>query len=113
MKTPFPLKSTRQTLSVIGFGLLLLGTSGLLRAESVEMNMPAGNYSTHLGTRALKDPSGATHTRQEIKNKVVVGIFSAPNMSQGDTQQKWSDILATHPDTKVSDEVALILVEDI
>jgi predicted transcriptional regulator len=113
MNTSLLLKMTRATWYALGTGVLLLGTSGLLRADSVEMNMPQGNYATHLGTRALKDPSGATHTSQEVKGKVVVGIFSAPNMSQGGRQEKWSDLLATQPDTKVSNDVALVLVEDM
>jgi hypothetical protein len=90
-----------------------LGTSGLGRAESVKMNMPPGNYATQLGTRSIADPSGATHTREDVKGKVVVAIFSAPNMSQGGRQEKWSDLLANKPDTKVSDKVGLFLVEDM
>lgn len=106
-------KTTRQTLYGIGLFTFCLGASGLLRADSVQMNLPAGNYATQLGTGSLADPSGTTHTRQEVKNKVVVGIFSAPNMSQGGRQEKWSDLLATQPSTKVPDKVALILVEDM
>jgi len=113
MKTPILLKSTHQTLSAIGFGLLLLGTSGQLRAESVTMNLPEGNYATHIGTRPIADPSGVTHTRKEIAGKVVVGIFTAPNMSQGDVQEKWANLLANQSDTKISDDVALFLVEDM
>ena len=93
--------------------LLILSIPCILRAESVEMNMPAGSYVTRLGTGSIADPSGATHTRQEVEGKVVVAIFSAPNMSQGGRQEKWSDLLANQPDTKVSDKVALFLVEDM
>lgn len=113
MKTPLLRNATRQLLYSIGLSVLIMGTYGLCRAESVAMNLPAGNYATQLGTRSLADPSGATHTRQEVKHKVVVGIFSAPNMSQGGRQEKWSDLLATQPDTKISDKVALILIEDM
>jgi len=97
----------------IGLFMLFWGTSGLGRADSVKMNMPPGNYATEIGTRSLADPSGATHTRQKVKNQVVVAIFSAPNMSQGGRQEKWSELLANQADTKVSDKVALILVEDM
>lgn len=107
------MKSTRRTLSVVGLGLLLAGASSLLRAETVTMYLPEGNYATHIGTRSIADPSGATHTRKEIAGKVVVGIFTAPNMSQGNVQEKWADLLANQADTKISDEVALFLVEDM
>jgi hypothetical protein len=113
MKTPQLLKITRQMLVGLGAAALLLGTPALLRAEAVTMVLPEGNYATHIGTRSIADPSGATHTRKEIAGKVVVAIFSAPNMSQGDKQEKWSDLLATQHDTKLSDEIALFLVEDM
>jgi hypothetical protein len=113
MKTPQLLKITRKTLFGLGASCLLLGTSSLLHADTVTMNLPDGNYAKHLGTHSLADPSGKTHSRQEVKDKVVVGIFTAPNMSQGDVQQKWADLLANNSDTKLSDEVALILVEDM
>ena len=77
------------------------------------MYLPEGNYATHIGTRSIADPSGETHTRKEIEGKVVVGIFTAPNMSQGNVQEKWADLLANQADTKISDEVALFLVEDM
>jgi hypothetical protein len=113
MKTPLLLKVIRQTLYSLGLSVLFFGTSGLGRAESVKMNMPPGDYATQLGDRALADPSGTTHTRQRVKNQVVVAIFSAPNMSQGGRQEKWSKLLANKPETKVSDKVALVLVEDM
>jgi len=109
MNPPSLLKS----LSALGLCLLLAGTSGLLRAETVQMNLPEGDYAKHIGTRSIADPSGATHTKKEVAGKVVVAIFSAPNMSQGNVQEKWADLLANQPDTKVSDEVALFLVEDM
>lgn len=113
MKTTPLQKLTRLTFHCLALPVLMLATSGLLRAESVEMNLPAGNYAKQLGSASLKDPSGVSHTKQEVKNKVVVGIFSDPTMSQGDAQEKWSDLLATQPASKVSDKVALILVEDM
>src|SRR5277367_884850 len=113
MKTPLLLKITRETLFGLGAGILLLGTSSLLQAETVTMYLPEGNYATHIGTRPIADPSGTTHTRKEIAGKVVVGIFTAPNMSQGDVQEKWANLLANQSDTKISDDVALFLVEDM
>ena len=113
MNTSLLPKITRETLCGLGASLLLLGTSGLLRAETVTMYLPDGNYATHIGTRSIADPSGATHTRKEIAGKVVVGIFTAPNMSQGNVQEKWADLLANQPDSKISDDVALFLVEDM
>jgi len=77
------------------------------------MHLPPGTYATQIDTTPLADPSGATHTRLEVKGKVVVAIFSAPNMSQGGTQEKWSNLLANQPTTRISDSVALFLVEDL
>ncbi len=77
------------------------------------MTIPPGDYAKQIGTRSLQDPSGTTHSKQEIKNKVVVGIFTAPNMSQGGTQEKWANLLANQSNTKVSNVVVLILVEDM
>jgi hypothetical protein len=99
--------------SALVLGVLLLQTPPLLRAENVKMNIPPGDYAKQIGTRSLADPSGTTHSKQEIKNKVVVGIFTAPNMSQGGTQEKWANLLANQADTKVSNVVVLILVEDM
>jgi hypothetical protein len=97
----------------MGLFVLFSGAAGISHAEKVEMNLPSGNYAHQLGTGSLADPSGATHTRQEVRHKVCVAIFSAPNMSQGGRQEKWSDLLATQPATKVSDKVGLFLVEDM
>ncbi len=102
---------TLRLLLILSISMLAL--NGLLRAEVVQMNIPPGDYATKIGTRPISDPSGATHTKKEIAGKVVVAIFSAPNMSQGDAQEKWSDLLSTQPATKISDDVALFLVEDM
>jgi hypothetical protein len=90
-----------------------LANAGAARAQDIEMHLPPGDYATHMDTTPLADPSGTTHTRQEVKGKVVVAIFSAPNMSQGSTQEKWSKLLAQDPKTKLSDSLALVLVEDM
>jgi hypothetical protein len=113
MKSKLPMNATHQMLYGIGLLVLIFGTTSLGRAESIKMNMPPGNYATQLGTRSIADPSGATHTREEVKGKVVVAIFSAPNMSQGDRQEKWSDLLANKPETKLSNRIRLFLVEDM
>ncbi len=83
------------------------------QADTVKMVVPAGAFTRKLGTGSLDDPSGASHTRQDVAGKVVVAIFSAPNMSQGNAQEKWSDLLANQPASKVSDQVVLALVEDM
>ena len=94
--------------------LFCLGISHqAVKAEDVQMVIPPGHHAPKIGTRPLADPSGATHTRQEVAGKVCVAIFSAPNMSQGDKQEKWSDLLANKSATKISDSVVLILIEDM
>jgi hypothetical protein len=96
-----------------GSFILASTTAGLAHAQDVAMHLPSGNYATEIDTTPLTDPSGATHTRLEVKGKVVVAIFSAPNMSQGGTQEKWSNLLANQSATKLSDSVAMFLVEDM
>jgi len=94
----------------------LLGaiSAGFAASDDVKMQIPPGvNYQMHLGTRTIKDPSGVNHSRADVRDKVVVAIFSAPNMSQGDVQQKWSDMLANNAGTKVDDAVVLVLAEDM
>ncbi len=113
MKITLDLNFARELVYIIGFSVLCLGTMGLSRAETVTMNVPGGDYTRQLGTHTISDPSGATHSKKEVLGKVVVGIFSAPNMSQGDKQEKWSNLLANEADTKISDKVALFLVEDM
>jgi hypothetical protein len=95
---------------------LLAGTSvlgfvaaGVARAESVAMTIPSGFFAKNIGKSALSDPSGTTHTRQEVAGKVVVAIFSAPTPSQGDSQKQWSDSLAT----ELPGSIVLVLVEDM
>jgi len=94
-------------------GILVMFITSIAAQASVEMVVPPGNYQRHLGTAKLEDPSGRSHTKNDVAGKVVVAIFSIPDMSQGDTQQKWSDLLATNASTKVSDRVDLVLVEDM
>jgi predicted transcriptional regulator len=93
--------------------VLLTAPAGPGHAADVTMTLPKGFVATNIGTSSLVDPSGATHTRQDVAGRVVVAIFSAPNMTQGGRQEKWSDLLSTQADTKVSDKVALVLVEDM
>ncbi len=105
------MKHSRQ-LSVILCVLVWAGLSST-RATGVQMNIPPGSYAKTIGKTALADPSGTTHTRQDVAGKVVVAIFSAPNMTQGGQQEKWSDLLSTQPASKLPDKVALVLVEDM
>lgn len=105
------MKSTVCSLFVVT--LLGVMSAAPADADDVSMNMPPGNYQKHLGSRSIADPSGKTHSRAEVRGKVVVCIFSAPNMSQGDIQQKWADLLANNPKTKVDDRVVLVLAEDM
>jgi hypothetical protein len=98
---------------IIAGSITVFLTGLTARADDVKMSVPSGNYQHQLGTAKLEDPSGTSHTKAEVAGKVVVAIFSAPNMSQGDKQQKWADLLATNPDTKVSSKVSLVLIEDM
>jgi predicted transcriptional regulator len=106
MKTPW------QKL-VIAASLVAISLPCSALADDVKMNIPPGDYQKELGTKKVADPSGTSHTKAEVAGKVVVAIFTAPNMSQGDTQQKWADMLSTGPTTKVNDRVYLLLVEDM
>jgi hypothetical protein len=84
-----------------------------VRADDVKKTVPPGNFARKIAAGSLQDPSGASHTRQDAAGKVVVAIFSAPTMSQGGYQEKWSDLLADQPASKVDDSVLLALVEDM
>jgi len=96
------------------FAALVLAVGpGTVEAANVQMTIPQGYFARNIGKSSLTDPSGATHTRQDVAGKVVVAIFSDPTMSQGGAQEKWSDLLATQSDTKLPNEVALVLVEDM
>ncbi len=83
------------------------------RAQNVAMHVPPGGQATQFASTPLKDPTGKTHTSQEVSGKVVVVIMSAPNSSQGDAQKKWSKLLAEQADTKLPRKVSLMLVEDM
>jgi hypothetical protein len=100
-------------LFLAGTMLFLLAALGA-RADSVKMSSPPGShYEKRLGSGAIADPTGKIHTRAEVKGKVVLILFSAPNMSQGNVQEKWSKLLADDPKTKVDDRVVLALFEDM
>jgi hypothetical protein len=86
---------------------ILLGTGSLF--ASVTMTMPSGYFAQNIGKSALADPSGVTHTKQEVAGKVVVALFSAPTPSQGDLQKQWSTGLAA----ALPKSVAFVLVEDM
>ncbi|MDE1169747.1 MAG: hypothetical protein PW734_00835 [Verrucomicrobium sp.] len=92
---------------------LALGLFPFCARADVALHVPDGNYAHRFGGGVLKDPDGKTYTAGQLRGKVVVAIFSAPNISQGGTQERWADALATNPATKVPDSVALFLVEDM
>ena len=94
-------------------GVVVLAVVPVAAAKAVDMQIPPGDYARHLGNGSLDDPSGAPHTRREAAGKVIVAIFSIPNMSQGDYQEKWSNLLADQPDTKLPKSVFLVLFEDM
>ena len=77
------------------------------------MQIPPGNFTRQLGSGSLDDPSGAAHTRRDAAGQVIVAIFSIPNMSQGNYQEKWAKLLSTQPDTKLPDSVFLVLFENM
>jgi hypothetical protein len=85
----------------------------LANATAVEMQVPPGDYVRQLGNGSLEDPSGAPHSRREAAGKVIVAIFSIPNMSQGGYQEKWANLLANQSDTKLPKSVFLVLFEDM
>lgn len=101
-------RSVRACLWAVPLALCLLA-GDILRADSVAMTIPSGFFAKNIGKSALSDPSGTTHTRQEVAGKVVVAIFSAPTPSQGDSQKQWSDSLAT----ELPGSIVLVLVEDM
>jgi hypothetical protein len=107
MKTFIASQGTCLLVVILG----LLGSSHSWAAD--EMAIPPGNYSKQMGTAVLADPSGVTHSKADVANKVVVAIFTIPNMSHGSTQEKWAKVLANDSATKVSDRVFLVLVEDM
>ncbi len=99
--------------SIIVLALLIAGSAGGFAQTTYAFNLPAGYYAKKIGPELLADPSGETHSRQEVAGKVVVVIFSAPNMTQGGRQEKWSKILADDPGTRLSDNISFYLLEDM
>ncbi len=77
------------------------------------MQIPPGDYAHQLGSGWLDDPSGTPHSRRDAAGKVVVAIFSIPNMSQGGYREKWANLLANQSDTKLPNSVFLVLFEDM
>lgn len=78
-----------------------------------EMVVPPGDYTRQLGNGSLADPSGVAHTRRDAMGQVIVAIFSIPNMSQGSYQEKWANLLAHQPETKLPNSVFLVLFENM
>lgn len=83
------------------------------RATEVEMVIPPGKYQKNLGNQAMRDPTGTSHSHREIAGRVVVAIFSVPDMAQGDRQQRWSTLLADNPKTMLPKKIVLLLFEDM
>jgi hypothetical protein len=92
---------------------LIMTALPVARGAEVAMQIPPGDYTRQLGNGSLNDPSGAAHTRREASGQVIVAIFSIPNMSQGSYQEKWADLLAQQPGTKVPASVFLVLFENM
>ena len=103
---------TIRTTGLIATALGLVALTALA-ADDIAMKMPPGAYAKKLGDNSLADPTGKMHSRQQVKGKVVVAIFTAPTMSQGDLQKKWAKLLADDPATKVPDTVSLFIIEDM
>jgi hypothetical protein len=97
----------------LALGAALLLPASAARADEVAMRVPPGSYARRLGATVLADPLGTPHTRRDAAGKVLVAIFSAPTMSQGGYQEKWSSLLADQPATRLPGEVMLVLFEDM
>jgi hypothetical protein len=93
--------------ALVAASAVLLGAGPL--SAVVPMTIPSGYSAKNLGKSALADPSGVTHTKQDVAGRVVVALFSAPTPSQGDLQKQWSSGLAS----ALPKSVAFILVEDM
>jgi hypothetical protein len=91
----------------------LLGATMFLHAAEESMNLP-GWVADHRVLRGrLQDPDGVGHKDLDIPGRVGVVIFSVPDMSQGPSQRRWSDLLARDPKDKISDRIGLVLVENM
>jgi hypothetical protein len=93
--------------------VLATGLFSGVRGDDVQMQIPPGDYTHQLGSGSLADPSGALHTRRDATDQVIVAIFSIPNMSQGSYQEKWADLLAQRPETKLPTSIFLALFENM
>ena len=106
--------ASRALASAIGASIAIAATAGLSHAQTaqnVAMKVPPGEHVPRVTVIGLKDPAGKLHTRQEVSGKVVVAIFSVPTSGQGDTQKKWSKLLAEQ--SNVPSKAVLLLVEDM
>lgn len=116
MESTSPRCTTRLLACAIGSFVALAAASrsdaqSTHSAQNVAMKVPAGEHTPPVTVIGLKDPAGKLHTRQEVSGKVVVAIFSVPTSGQGDTQKKWSKLLADK--SNVPSKAVLILVEDM
>jgi hypothetical protein len=93
--------------------VLMTGSFFNVCGQDAPMQIPPGDYTQQLGNGSLDDPSGAAHTRRDATGKVIVAIFSIPNMSQGGYQEKWANLLAHQAGTKLPNSVFLVLFENM
>jgi hypothetical protein len=108
----FPLFRNFLCLLLAFIGVLDCSSRALARSAD-EMMVPSGNYTRQLGNGSLEDPSGVAHTQREAAGRVIVAIFSIPNMSQGGYQEKWATLLAEQSNTKLPRSVFLVLFENM
>jgi hypothetical protein len=102
--------------TMVLFLLLFLCSSSLLKAAektSPNYSIHYDGYARHFPFYPLIDPLGKKHSINQFLGKITVFIVSVPNMTQGKKQEKWARLLGEDPKTKLPDDVALILVEDI
>ncbi|TFE69607.1 hypothetical protein [Methylacidiphilum caldifontis] len=97
------------------FLCFLIPIVSLMATERSSLHSPTyyDGYARHLPFTTLIDPMGKKHSKEQFSGKVSVFIVSVPNMSQGRKQEKWAKLLAEDPQSKLPNNVALILVEDI
>ena len=95
------------------FLALILGLPRSSHAENTKMNLPPGMETARAGGVTLHDPDSLSHPRLDLGGRVGVVIFSVPDMSQGPSQRRWSAFLADKPESRVSDKIALVLVENM
>lgn len=101
-------------LFLLGAALLLGGAVFPPHAGAAPpMTVPADGYLRRLDNDALLDPAGVRHSTDRVRGRVVVILFSIPDLGQGDNQKRWSALLADDPDTRLPKSAAFALIEDM